>query len=64
MCSYYYKELKAFGIYVQGEPTASVLSADGFPLMVGPNFQPSDGNPTVFSILRQLADGPKKNLEI
>ena len=31
----------------RGEATASVISADGFPLMVGPNFQPSDGNPTV-----------------
>ena len=41
---------------VRGEPTASVLSADGFPLMAGPNFQPSDGNPIVISILRQLAD--------
>jgi hypothetical protein len=41
------------------KPTASVLLADGFPLMAGPNFQPSDGNPTVISILRQLADGPK-----
>ena len=40
----------------QGEPTASVLSADGLPLMAGPNFQPSDGNPIVISILRQLAD--------
>jgi hypothetical protein len=40
----------------QGKPTSSSLSADGFPLMVGPNFQPSDGNPTVISILRQLAD--------
>jgi hypothetical protein len=37
----------------RGKPTASVLSADGFPLMAGPNFQPSDGNPTVISILRQ-----------
>jgi hypothetical protein len=43
----------------QGKPTASVLSADGFPLMAGPNFQPSDGNLTVFSILRQLANGPE-----
>jgi hypothetical protein len=43
----------------RGKPTASVLSADGFPLMAGPNFQPSDGNPTVISILRQLADGPE-----
>jgi hypothetical protein len=31
---------------------------DGFPLMAGPKFQPSDGNPTEISILRQLADGP------
>ena len=45
--------------YVRGKPTASSLSANGFPLMVGSNFQPSDGNPTVISILRQLADGPK-----
>jgi hypothetical protein len=43
----------------RGKPTASVLSADGFPLMAGPNFQPSDGSLTVISILRQLADGPK-----
>ena len=42
-----------------GEPTASSLSTDGFPLMAGPNFQPSDGNPTIISILRQLADGPE-----
>jgi hypothetical protein len=41
----------------RGKPTASVLSADGFPLMAGPNFQPSDGNPIVISILRQLANG-------
>ena len=41
-----------------GKPTASSLSADGFPLTVGPNFQPSDGDATVISILRQLADGP------
>jgi len=47
------------GLYDRGEPTASSLSADGFPLMAGPNFQPSDGNPTVISILRQLADGPE-----
>jgi hypothetical protein len=33
------------------------LSANGVPLMAGPNFQPSDDNPTVISILRQLADG-------
>ena len=43
--------------YVRGKPTASSLLADGFPLMAGPNFQPSDGNPIVISILRQLADG-------
>jgi hypothetical protein len=42
-----------------GKPMASVLSADGFPLMAGPNFQPSDGNPIIISILQQLADGPK-----
>ena len=46
-------------VYVRGKPTASSLSTDGFPLMAGPNFQPSDGNPTVISILRQLADGPE-----
>ena len=50
--------------YDRGEPTASVLSADGFPLMAGPNFEPSDGNPTAISILRQLADGPKNVLDI
>ena len=43
---------------------ASSLSADGFPLMAGPNFQPSDGNPTVISILSQLADEPKDVLEM
>jgi hypothetical protein len=43
----------------RGKPTASSLSANGFPLMAGPNFQPSGGNPTVISILQQLADGPK-----
>ena len=43
----------------RGKPTASSLSANGFLLMAGSNFQPSDGNPTVISILRQLADGPK-----
>jgi hypothetical protein len=43
----------------RGKPTASVLSADGFPLMAGPNFQPSDGNPIVILILRQLADEPE-----
>ena len=47
-------------IYVRGKPTASSLSPDEFPLMAGPNFQ-SDGNPTVISILLQLADGPKNN---
>ena len=44
------------GCYDRGEPTANVLSTDGFPLMVGPNFQLLDGNPTVISILRQLDD--------
>jgi hypothetical protein len=48
----------------RGEPTASVLSADGFPLMAGPNLQPSDGNPIVISILRQLADVPENVPEI
>jgi hypothetical protein len=43
----------------RGEPTASVLSADGFSLMAGPHFQPSDSNPIVISILRQLADVPE-----
>ena len=50
--------------YDRGEPTVSVLSTDWFPLMAGPNFQPSDGNPTVISILRQLADGPENVPEI
>ena len=50
--------------YDRGEPTVSVLSADGFLLMAGPNVQPSDGNPTVISILRQLADGPENVPEI
>ena len=27
--------------------------------MANPNFQSSDGNPTVISILRQLADEPE-----
>jgi len=45
------------GINGRGKPTASSLSADGFCLMAGPNFQPSDANPTVNSILRQLANG-------
>ena len=27
--------------------------------MAGPNFQTLDGNPTIISILQQLADGPK-----
>ena len=43
----------------RGKPTASVLLADEFSLMAGPNFQPSDGNSTVISILQQLADGPE-----
>jgi hypothetical protein len=43
----------------RGRPTASSLSVDGFPLMAGPNIQPSDGNPTIIAILRQSADGPK-----
>jgi hypothetical protein len=43
----------------QGKPTASSLSTDGFLLMADPDFQPSDGNPTVLSILRQLANGPE-----
>ena len=42
-----------------GKPTANSISADGFPLMAGPNFQPSDGNPIVISILRQLVDEPE-----
>ena len=46
------------------EPTASSLSADGFPLMAGPKFQPSDGNPIVMSILWQLADGPENVSEM
>ena len=50
--------------YVWGKPMASLLSADGFPLMVDPNFQPSDGNSTVISILRQLADGLENVLEM
>jgi hypothetical protein len=48
----------------RGEPTASVISTDGFPLMAGPNLQPSDGNPIVISILRQLADAPENVPEI
>jgi hypothetical protein len=48
----------------RGKPTASSLSADGFPLMAGPNFQPSDGNPTVILILWQLADGPENAPEM
>ena len=40
-----------------GKPTVSSFSANGFSLIAGPNFQPSDGNPIVISILRQLADG-------
>ena len=41
----------------RGKLTASSLSAYRFPLKAGPNFQPSDGNQTVISILRQLVDG-------
>jgi hypothetical protein len=48
----------------RGKPTASSLSADGFPLMAGPNFQSSDGNPIIISILRQLVDGPENILEM
>ena len=51
-------------VYDQGEPTANVLSADGFHLMAGLYYQPSDGNPTVISNLRQLADGPENVPEI
>jgi hypothetical protein len=43
----------------QGKLMASSLSTDGFPFMASPNFQPSDGNLIVISILRQLVDGPK-----
>jgi len=43
----------------RGKSTASSLSADGISLMASPNFQPLDGNPTVISILWQLADGPE-----
>ena len=48
----------------RGKSTASSLSSDGFPLMAGPDFQPSDGNPTAISILRQLADGPENIQEM
>ena len=48
----------------QGKPTASSLSADGFPLMAGLNFQPLDSNSTVISILWQIADGPENVLEM
>ena len=48
----------------QGKPTASSLSTDGFFLMAGPNFQPSNSNPTKISILRQLDDGPDNVLEM
>ena len=51
-------------LYVRGKPTASSLLADGFLLMVGPNFQPSDGNLIVISILRQLADEPENVPEL
>jgi hypothetical protein len=57
--NYYYCCCGGGGINGRGKPTASVLSADGFPLMAGPNFQPSDGNPIVILILRQLADEPE-----
>jgi hypothetical protein len=57
-------DVKSTWINDRGEPTASILSADGFPLMAGPNFQPSDGNPIVISILRQLADVPENVPEI
>ena len=40
-----------------GKPTASSLSADGV-FMASSNFQPSDGDPIVISVLRQLADEP------
>ena len=59
--SYYKEEVRTND---RGEPTASVLSADGYPLLAGPNFQPKDGNPTVISILRQLAGGPENVPEI
>ena len=42
----------------------SSLSTDGFPLMAGPNFQSSEGNPTVILILWQLADGPENVQEM
>ena len=57
-------DLMALEINGWGILTASSLSADGFPLMASPNFQPSDGNLTVISILQQLADGPKNVAEI
>ena len=43
---------------------ATVLPADGFPLMAGPNFQPSDGIPTIISILRQLVDEQEYVMEM
>ena len=48
----------------RGKLTASSLSTDGIPLMASPNFQPSDGNPTVISILRQSTDGPENFPEV
>jgi hypothetical protein len=48
----------------RGKPIASSLITNGFPLMAGPNFQPSDGTPIVISMLRQLADGPKNVPEL
>ena len=42
----------------RGKPTVNSLSADGFPLMAGPDFQPLDGSPTVISLWK-LADGPE-----
>jgi hypothetical protein len=41
-----------------GENRRLVHYEYGFSLMAGPNFQPSDGNPIVISILRQLVNGP------
>ena len=58
-CIHVFMEPLSHGLIGREKPMASSLSTDGFPLMAGPNFQPSDGNPTVISILRQLADGPE-----
>ena len=52
-------DFMVYGTNVRGKSTASSLSADGCPLMAGPNLQSSDGNPIVISILRQLANGPE-----